>query len=101
MDERHSALKATAHALDSDRAMHTQELKLRIQRADYDIDPAMVALAMMRHAVSQRRWWNPCTSLRTPPARSTTSGGPSSTVPIQVNGAPRTGVARCAQTHNS
>ena len=33
--------------------------RLRVQRADYVVDPAAVADAMMRHAVSQRRWWNP------------------------------------------
>jgi anti-sigma28 factor (negative regulator of flagellin synthesis) len=32
--------------------MRTHELKLRIQRADYQVDPAVVAEAMLRHAVS-------------------------------------------------
>jgi hypothetical protein len=101
VDEQPPALKCTAPAFDSDRAMHMHDLKARIQRADYVIDPAMVAVAMIRHAISQRRWWNPCASWRTAPALSTTSGGPSPTVPIQVSGAPGTSIARSTQTHNS
>ena len=63
------ALKREAAALDSCRAMRTQELKLRIQRADYVVDPVAVAEAMLRHALSQRRWWNPVAACATPPAQ--------------------------------
>ncbi len=87
-------LKQCDAAFDSDRAMRLQELKARIQRSDYVIDPAAVAAAMLRHAVSQRRWWNPRTSFLTPPALSTTSGGPSATWPIQVKRAADSAAAR-------
>jgi len=73
--------------LDSDRGMRMQEIKLRVQRADYTVDPATVAEAMFRHALSQRRWWNPPRIRSTPAARSTSCGGPSLTDPIHVNGA--------------
>ena len=104
MDGPTYALKRTAAALDSHHGMRTQELKLRVQRADYVIDPAAVAEAMIRHAVSHRRWWNPRTVCRTPPALSTTSGGPSLTVPIQVSDAADSVAERSARpthTHNS
>lgn len=80
-------LKRGGAALDSGRAMRTQELKLRIQSADYVVDPAAVAEAMLRHALSQRRWWNPVAACATPSADSTTSGVPASTDPTHVNGA--------------
>jgi hypothetical protein len=81
-----------------------QELKLRVQRADYVVDPEVVAAAIIRHAISQRRCWKPRTVLRTPPALSTTSAGPSQTVPIQVSGAADSVAGRSAgatHTHNS
>jgi hypothetical protein len=99
-----SALKQTARALDSGRGMRTQELKLRVQRADYVVDPAVVAAAIIRHAISHRRCWNPRTVCGTPAALSTTSGGPSPTVPIQVSGAADSAAERSAtptHTHNS
>lgn len=99
-----SALKATGPAFDSERAMRLQELKVRVQRADYVVDPAAVAAAMIRHAVSQRRWWNPRTFCGTPAAFSTAAGGPSATVPIQVSGAADSAAARLSRpkhTHNS
>jgi hypothetical protein len=99
-----SALKKTGAALDSDRGMRTQELKLRVQRADYVVDPALVAAAIIRHAISHRRCWKPRTVRRTPPALSTTSGGPSPTVPTQVSGAADSAAERSAgptHTHNS
>ena len=80
-------LKREGGALDSGRAMRTQELKLRIQRQDYVVDPAAVADAMLRHALSQRRWWNPIAGCATPASRSATSGGPGTTDPTHVNGA--------------
>lgn len=79
-------LKHDAAALDTCRGMRMQELKLRIQRADYVVDPALVAEAMLRRAVSYKRCWNPRTDWATPADFSATSGGPSATLPIQVSG---------------
>ncbi len=79
-------LKHGAAALDTAAGMRLQELKLRVARADYVVDPALVAAAMLRHAVSQRRCWKPRAVRATPPDSSTTSGVPSRTVPIQVSG---------------
>jgi len=81
------ALKRRGWAFDIAGGMRTQELKRRVQRADYVVDPAAVAAAMLRHAVSHRRWWNPRTVCTTPPAKNTASGGPASTSPIQVSDA--------------
>jgi hypothetical protein len=53
-DGAHAALKGDAAALDSCRAMRTHDLRLRIQRADYVVDPAAVAEAMLRHALDAR-----------------------------------------------
>ncbi len=103
-DSSGGALKRGAPALDRDRAMRIGELKLQVQRSDYVIDAPAVATAMMRHAVSQRRWWNPCTSRATPAALSTTSGGPAATSPIQVSAAADSAAARspgATQTHSS
>src|SRR5688500_14683688 len=86
-DRKHLPLKRDPSMLDSCRAMRTQELKLRIQRADYVVDPIVVAEAMLRHAVSHRRWWNPVAVRATPPADSRTSGSPAFTDPTHVNGA--------------
>jgi hypothetical protein len=97
-------LKRETVALDSCRAMRTQELKLRIQRADYVIDPVAVAEAMLRHALSHRRWWNPIAVCVIPPADSITSGWPSIADPIQVNGAARSASRRSSgptQTNSS
>lgn len=80
-------LKPDAHALDTCHGMRTQDLKLRIERANYEIDPAVVAEAMLRRAVSYRRCWNPRTDLTVPADLSSTFGGPSRTLPIQVSGA--------------
>jgi hypothetical protein len=80
-------LKHDGDALDTSRGMLMQELKRRVQRADYIIYPALVAEAMLRHAVSYRRCWNPRTSWATPPDSNVTWGGPSRTMPIHVNGA--------------
>ena len=87
VDEQPPTLKPAHAAFDSDHAMRLQELKTRVQRSDYHVDPATVAVAIIRHAVSHRRWWNPRTSFGTPPALSTTSAGPSWTLPIHVSGA--------------
>jgi len=89
---------------DSCRAMRTQELKLRIQRADYVVDPDVVAEAMLRHAVSHRRWWNPVAVCALPPADSRASGAPAATDPTHVNGAAASAASRspgATQTHSS
>jgi hypothetical protein len=99
-----SALKQTVRPLDSGPGMRTQELKLRVQRADYIIDPAIVAAAVIRHAISHRRCWNPRTVCATPAALSTTSAGPSETAPIQVSAAADSAAersARATHTHSS
>lgn len=82
-----SPLKHSAAALDTAAGMRLQELKLRVERADYVVDPALVAAAMLRHAVSHRRCWNPRAVRATPPDSSTTSGAPARTRPIQVSDA--------------
>jgi hypothetical protein len=50
-----SPLKRSGGVLDSCHEMRLDELKLRIQRSDYVIDPAAVAEAMLRHALVARR----------------------------------------------
>ena len=80
-------LKDDGDSLDTAAGMRLQELKLRVARADYVVDPALVAAAMLRHAVSQRRCWKPRAVCATPPASRTTSGAPSRTLPIQVSDA--------------
>ncbi|MEA2156111.1 MAG: hypothetical protein QOE11_2251 [Solirubrobacteraceae bacterium] len=101
VDDEAPTLKKKGTALDSDRAMQVQEIKRRVQRSDYVVDPPTVAAAMLRHAVSQRRWWNPRKVCGAPPALMTTCGGPSSTVPIQVSGTAASTASRPAQTHSS
>jgi hypothetical protein len=103
-DRAGAALKRDPVALDSCHAMRIHELKLRIARADYVVDPVAVAEAMLRHAVSHRRWWNPIALCAIPPADSATSGRPATTDPIHVNGAASSAAARSSrptQTHNS
>jgi hypothetical protein len=97
-------LKHETVAFDSCRAMRTHELKLSIQRADYVIDPLAVAEAMLRHALSHRRWWNPIALCSTPPADSVSSGWPAIADPTQVNGAARSAARRSSgptQTQSS
>ena len=79
-------LKHDAEALDTAAGMRLQELKLRVQRADYVVDPALVAAAMLRHAVSQRRCWKPRADWAMPADSNSTPGGPARTTPIQLNG---------------
>jgi hypothetical protein len=74
--------------------MRTHELKLAIQRADYVIDPVAVAEAMLRHALSHRRWWNPIAVRVIPPVDSITSGWPTIADPIHVNGTARSTAPR-------
>lgn len=93
-DRARPALKRDAPALDRGRGMRTQDLKLRIARAEYVIDPRAVADAMLRHAISHRRWWNPRADRLAPPADSTTSGGPSATDPIHVSDAAASSASR-------
>jgi hypothetical protein len=98
------ALKREAPALDSGHAMRTQELKRRIELAEYVVDPEAVADAMLRHALSQRRWWNPLADRSTPANDSTTPGSPGPTTPTQVSGTAASAAARSAgatQTHSS
>jgi hypothetical protein len=98
------ALKREAATLDSGHAMRTQELKRRVERAEYVVDPEAVADAMLRHALSQRRWWNPLADRSMPASDSTTPGSPERTAPTQVSGAAASAAARSAgatQTHNS
>ncbi len=80
-------LKDRCVSLDTAAGMRLQQLKLRVARADYVVDPALVAAAMLRHAVSQRRCWKPRVLCSTPSASSTTAGAPSRTLPIQVSDA--------------
>jgi hypothetical protein len=94
-------LKQTAAALDSQRAMRVQELKLLVEGANYTVDPAAVADAMIRRAVSHRRCWKPRTACGSPPALSTTSAGPSPTEPIQVTSAPEPRLAAAPHTQSS
>lgn len=97
-------LKPRDGALDSCPAMRIQELRLRIQRADYVIDPRLVAEAMFRHALSHRRWWNPVAVCARPAASMVTSGWPAATDPIHVNGAASSAPARSSgstQTQSS
>ncbi len=82
-----SSLKRDGGPLDTCREMRMQAIKLRVQRADYTVDPALVAEAMLRHAVSYRRCWKPPAAWATPPDRSSTPAGPAFTMPIQVSGA--------------
>jgi hypothetical protein len=82
-----ASLKRASGTLDTSRGMHMREIKQRVQRADYAVDPALVAEAMLRRAVSHRRCWNPRARWATPSASSSTPGGPSRTTPIQVSGA--------------
>ena len=79
-----SELKRGRDRLDTCSGMRLQEIKLRVQRADYVVDPALVAEAMLRHAVSHRRCWKPRAAWATPADSSSTPGGPSRTTPIQV-----------------
>jgi hypothetical protein len=98
------ALKREGISLDSGLAMRTHELRLRIEQSQYSIDPHAVADAMLRHAISHRRWWNPCGVRATPPADSVTPGGPSATTPTHVSSAARSAAPRSSgatQTHSS
>lgn len=80
-------LKRSGDPLDTSSGMRMQEIKLRVQRADYVVDPVLVAEAMLRHAVSHRRCWKPRATWATPSNCSWTAGGPSATTPIQVSDA--------------
>jgi hypothetical protein len=99
-----AALKRTEVALDIKGGMRTEELKLRVQRADYVVDPAAVAEAMLRHAVSHRRWWNPSAGCSMPREHRTAPGAPATTSPTQVNAAADAASARASaskQTQSS
>lgn len=87
MDE--SPLKNSPPEPDDSRAMRVQEIKGSVQRAEYEVDPHLVAEAMYRHAVSYNRWWKPRSACGTPAEVRTSSGDPASTRPTQVTPAPR------------
>jgi hypothetical protein len=80
-------LKREARTLDTSRGMRMQDIKQLVQSADYVVDSGLVAEAMLRHAVSHRRCWNPRAVWAMPAASSSTPGVPPRTLPIQVNGA--------------
>lgn len=46
--------------------MHVKEIKRRVTEHEYEVDPRLVADAMLRHAISYRRWWNPHSTCLTP-----------------------------------
>ncbi len=96
-------LKPGDHAFDTAAGMRLQELKLRVARADYVVDPALVAAAMLRRAVSQRRCWKPRAVCAAPADSSTTSGAPARTLPIHVSAAADSAALRSAGAtqHNS
>ena len=87
MQAQDDSLKPRGGGPDTCRGMRTHEIKLRLERADYVVDPALVAEAMLRHAVSYKRCWNPRTDWATPADVNSTFTGPSTTVPIHVTGA--------------
>lgn len=95
-------LKRERDTFDTSRGMRMQEIKLRVQRADYVVDPVLVAEAMLRHAVSQRRCWKPRAAWATPSDSNRTAGGPSATTPIQVSDAADPAAQRSSgATHTS
>ena len=97
-----SPLKPGDGTFDTAAGMRLQDLKLRVERADYTVDPALVAAAMLRHAVSQRRCWKPAVVCAAPADSSTTSGGPPRTSPIHVSGAADSAAAWLrGETHTS
>lgn len=81
-------LKSADREPDDLLAMRMQEIKRRIQRSEYVVDPRMVAEAMLRHAISYRRWWNPRKACATPAEVRFTVGEPAETRPTQVTPAP-------------
>lgn len=46
--------------------MNVQDIKQRVDEHEYDVDAHLVAEAMLRHALSYRRWWNPRNPSLTP-----------------------------------
>lgn len=46
--------------------MHVHEIKRRVDESEYEVDPRLVAEAMLRHAISYRRWWNPRSTVLMP-----------------------------------
>lgn len=98
------ALKRRGVALDSAHVPRTHELRLRIQRSDYQVDPMVVAEAMLRRALSHRRWWKPLGVRAIPPADIVTTAGALVTDPIHVSGAAASAARRSpgdTHTHNS
>lgn len=97
-------LKSVPDVLDRQRVMRVQQLKLRVQEADYVVDPAVVAEAILRHSISHMRCWYPRAVRSTAPAQSLTAGDPAITAPIQVTATDDSTSARLdagAQKHSS
>lgn len=46
--------------------MELQDIKRRVDEREYVVEPHLVAEAMLRHAISYRRWWNPRSPSLTP-----------------------------------
>lgn len=97
-------LKRAGDALDSPSAMRVHELRLRVQRSEYVIDPVLVAEAMLRHALSHRRWWNPVVLCGIPALSMTSCARPAATEPTHVSPAAASAAARsptATQAHSS
>lgn len=97
-------LKRRGAALDSAHVPRTHELRLRIERSEYQVDPMLVAEAMLRQALSHRRWWKPLGVRAIPAADIVTTAGALVTDPIHVNGAAASAARRSpgdTHTHSS
>jgi hypothetical protein len=72
-------------------AMNPATLKEQIEKGEYEVDPVMVADAMLRRLHALRETQKECSNPRSGPAESvnTTSPEPSSTDPIQVKRVPK------------
>ncbi len=98
-------VKGLRSALDTDRGMRIEDIKQRVERADYVVDPAVVAEAMLRRVVAYRRCWKPDSSWGTPPEQRLARGGPARTCPTQVSAGTAAAAAAASwsatQTHSS
>jgi hypothetical protein len=77
-------LKRGGRSDDTLRGMNVYEIKRRVEHADYEVDPVLVTEAMLRHALSYRRWWNPRMEHLAPPETRFTRSGPVVTRPTHV-----------------
>lgn len=96
-------LKSVPGPPDASSAMRIQELKRAVQSADYVVDPDVVADAMLRRAVSYRRWWKPRSTAGTPAQTRFASPGPERTRPTHVTPAASAAAKPSGptQTHSS